>query len=572
LNQYRLVVVGIPKQLSLRGLLVWLAVLGTLVLLFSAALIGMRTHDVTSATKSVVEVYEPAAENVATLVLANSEMERGVSLYLLGETEEALLPFVGGERSSALALESLERLVAQDPTVGPLIDRAAAARIEWLEQVGRPAIKAVRDGNSGAADQILTSDESQQLYDELVTATATLSTEISRVRGAAFRDLAAFSDQLIWVLAASILGLLGSIFVAMLIMFRWVLGPLNDLRRQIRDVARRGSHNRPIVPTGPRELAAVGADAEAMRRQLVAEIDEARSAREALEHSAPLVTAIRRELSMAADPAAAGLQVHGEVQPAEGVLAGDWWDCVAMPSGEAAVIVTDISGHGPEAGVAAMRLKHLLDQSLASGSGPQEALSLAARTFADDESRFATVAIVCVDPETGAVRWANGGHHPPVLCNLDGEFRQLNRTGPLLSWIGGPWEIGETAMAENEYLLLFSDGLVESHDEDGEELQTDGLMEILQPIVVTKPEPSELVKQVLARARQRAVDWARDDVSLVAVALDRSSLEASSLATESRDTSEVGSNTSDLRLKSASSLPERSIFDRWKNRSKQSNR
>ena len=159
-----------------------------------------------------------------------------------------------------------------------------------------------------------------------------------------------------------------------------------------------------------------------------------------------------------------GVAVHGEVNSAEGVLAGDWWDCVAMPSGEAALIITDIAGHGAEAGVAAMRVKHLMALLLASGAGPDEAITLAARSFADEVGRFATVAVVCVDPPTGAVRWANGGHHPPVILTPDGQETELAPTGPLLSWLGGPWRVDTAAMGPDDVLLAYSDGLIESHD------------------------------------------------------------------------------------------------------------
>jgi len=44
---------------------------------------------------------------------------------------------------------------------------------------------------------------------------------------------------------------------------------------------------------------------------------------------------------------------------------------------------------------------------------------------------------------------------------------------------------------------------------------------LLRDVVAVSPDPTELVKRVLARARERAVDWDRDDVTLVAVKLDR---------------------------------------------------
>jgi serine phosphatase RsbU (regulator of sigma subunit) len=507
-------VTPIRERISLKRLLFVLGGMGVLILLVAGLLAGDRALEVTSTTSEVVDVFEPAAENAATLILANSEMERGVSLYAITGQESSLTPYVDGERRSALALQGLERLLAEDPVVGREIDRVAADRERWLAKTASPAIASVRDGDKQTAQQIVTDSDSATRFEELVVASAALGNDINSVRSQAFRELSALTTQLFWALAIALVVLLAAVVSAVLVMRSWVLVPLEGLQLQIREVASEGSHETPITPSGPKELAAVGVDAETMRRKLVSEIDKARNAREALGHDARTVSAIRSELRMSTDPAVAGLDVRGEVQPAEGVLAGDWWECVLTPAGKAALVLSDVSGHGPEAGVAAMRVKHLLVQSLASGSSPSLALDLAARSFSDDIGRFATVAIVVVDPTDGSLSWSNGGHHPPMIVDENGNCRKLERTGPLLSWIGGPWSTGRGILNVGEYLMLYSDGLVESHDNQGQELASTGLLAIAGQVAKGAPDAGEFVQQILAQARDRAEDWYRDDVTL----------------------------------------------------------
>lgn len=511
-------VADLRERVSLRAMLYWLGAAGLIVLILITLGVGSRTRQVSNEANRVVTVYEPAAEDVATVSLAISEMERGLTQYVLGGTEADLRPYVDGERRSALALESLDRLLGTDPKVDPLLVSAEASRTEWLDTVATPTITAVRADEIRRAKKLVLGDLNAALYDQLITDTDKLRYTINAERSAGFAQLSELSTQLSRIVALALLFLVIGLVIAGFLLFRWVLKPLNEVRRQIREVARRGNHERPIEPRGPLEIAAVSKDTEAMRRQLVSEIDEARSAREALEHRAPLVAAIRRELSMPTDPNIRGVRVHGEVRAAEGVLAGDWWDCVAMPSGEAALIITDIAGHGPEAGVAAMRIKHLMALLLASGAGPEEALGLAARTFADEVGRFATVAVVCVDPVSGNVRWSNGGHHPPIILKPDDGIEELERTGPLLSWLGGPWQSRETTMDAEDVLLAFSDGLIESHDKNGAQLELEGLLAIYRQSNDGVGE-EEAVRRTLARARERAVDWERDDVTLVALSL-----------------------------------------------------
>lgn len=508
------------ERLSLKALLFWLGGLGVLALAVTATVMGMRTYSVIETTDEVVAVYEPAAEHVALLTLANSDMERGVIFYLLGGRREDLRPYIEGRMRSALSLDALNRLLGSDPSVAPMTNAVAASRQRYLREVARPAIDLERAGDHKQAMRLATSDSSERALSDLAADTAALRNEIDREQRLGFRQLTELTTRLSRALVASALILLLALLAAGVLMFRWVLDPLTDLSHGIRDVARSGNHHRPITPSGPRELAAVGRDAESMRRQLVSEIDDARSARQALEQRAPVVAAIRDELSAATDPSLPGIRLHGEVHAAEGILAGDWWDSVALPGGGMALIVTDVSGHGPRAGISAMRLKHMLSLIMAAGYGPAQALTTAAKTFADDADQFATVAIVCVEPSKGLVRWGNAGHPPPLLRRADGTTTGLERTGPMLSWLGGPWSESEMRISPGDLLLAYSDGLVECHDSAGGQLGSAGLLALLDQLGDPSKSPTEIALQLLAGARSRSVDWDRDDVTLVVLALE----------------------------------------------------
>ncbi|MDZ7576750.1 MAG: PP2C family protein-serine/threonine phosphatase [Candidatus Nanopelagicales bacterium] len=508
------------ERLSLKALLFWLGGIGALALVAVATVMGVRTYGVIETTDQVVAVYEPAAEEVALLTLANSSMERGLIRYVVGGQEADLETFVAAKTRTDLSLDALNRLLGSYPEVSPLIEDAEASRSRYLRTVARPAIELRQAGDESAAERLATSKASESSFNQLVTDTTALRDEISSTQRSGFRDLSELTGRLSRALAGSAALLMLALLGAGALLFRWVLAPLNDLSIEIRDVASSGHHHRPIAPSGPTELAAVGRDAESMRRQLVSEIDEARSAREALEQRAPIVAAIRDELSSTTDRRVPGITVHGEVHAAEGVLAGDWWDSVALPDGGMALIVTDVSGHGPRAGVVAMRLKHMLAMIMAAGWGPAEALTMAARNFSEDPSQFATLAIVCVDPSKGLVRWGNAGHPPPLLHHADGSTTELGRTGPLLSWLGGPWSASETTIRPGDLLLVYSDGLVESHDSAGGQLETAGLLALVERMRGGATSPAEIASRILAGARSRSVDWQRDDVTLAVLSVD----------------------------------------------------
>jgi sigma-B regulation protein RsbU (phosphoserine phosphatase) len=352
---------------------------------------------------------------------------------------------------------------------------------------------------------------------EVDTATKAVQNAAPADRDTAIEGLAGVARRLAVALAVA-----GTVIVALLVsayflLRAWILTPLDELRRQLREVGTADHRNHVIVPTGPPELRAAGLDAEAMRRALVREADSARAAEGSLALEGPVVSAIRDELDTEPDPTAARLEIHGRLHPAEGVLAGDWWGVVPLPDERTGLVLVDVSGHGALAGIVSLRLRSVMSVALRSGFDAGTALERAATSF-DDESdgRFATALVVVLDPAAATLSWANAGH-PAGWLLPDGrtsDRMSLGRTGPLVSGLGGSWETRRAPLLVGDVLLAWSDGLVEARDaarEVGED-------ELARRVEETGTRvPSELVSRLLAGLRERAPEWSRDDVTLVAV-------------------------------------------------------
>jgi serine phosphatase RsbU (regulator of sigma subunit) len=354
-------------------------------------------------------------------------------------------------------------------------------------------------------------------YADVATATRAVQDASAAERDAAIEGLAGVARRMAVALVVAGIVLVLLVASAYVLLRRWVLDPLDDLRHQLRDVAREGQREQVIVPTGPPELRAVGADAESMRRALLAETDAARAADEGLTQEGPVVAAIRADLATDPDPVAPGLQVHGEVRAAHGVLAGDWWGVLPLEDDRTALLLLDVAGHGELAGLVLQRLRSVLAVALRSGFDPGTALARGATSFTDAaDGRFATALVAVVDPAAATVSWANAGH-PAGWVLPDGDPARRARlapTGPLLSALGGAWTTGTTAFDADDLLLAWSDGLVETRDADLE-LSDDDLAAVVARAGTR--EPRELVGHVLAALRERAPEWRRDDITLVAV-------------------------------------------------------
>jgi serine phosphatase RsbU (regulator of sigma subunit) len=303
---------------------------------------------------------------------------------------------------------------------------------------------------------------------------------------------------------------------------RWVLRPLDELSDQLLRVAG-GDLQTPVGLPGPPELAAVAAAAETMRRRILDELADAVSAREALQQGQPLVAEVRDQLAAHDLPILAGWSSAAALRPAEGLLAGDWYDVLPLSDGRFAVVVADVSGHGARAGIVAIQLKRLLEAALHLAPEPDLAMAMAARVFSDEAERFASCVVVVVDPESGTMTYANAGHPAPlVLRSDDGVVRvvgELEATGPLLSWlhldVPGAWRTRTASLAPGSLLVVYTDGLVEARPTGTtDELGVEGVLSALQAL--DELTPQTLVDEALDVARRWSGGRARDDVTLVA--------------------------------------------------------
>ena len=117
-----------------------------------------------------------------------------------------------------------------------------------------------------------------------------------------------------------------------------------------------------------------------------------------------------------------------------------------------------------------MRLKTSITLGLVAGQDPPQILHRACDAFADEPGRFATAVILIADTGTGEVSWVNAGHPAPRLIRPDGTLVRLDPTGPMVSWLGGTWDMNTTPLHPEDVILAFTDGILESRDPGGDEL------------------------------------------------------------------------------------------------------
>jgi sigma-B regulation protein RsbU (phosphoserine phosphatase) len=123
------------------------------------------------------------------------------------------------------------------------------------------------------------------------------------------------------------------------------------------------------------------------------------------------------------------------------------------------------------------------------------------------------------EPDTGRLRYVNCGHHPPLLVppgEEPGQAHRLETGGPVLGLLPeADFEEGNASLAKGDSLVLFSDGLVEAENRDGEQFGEARLRRIL---LSNRGLPADQIRQeVMAEVIRftAAAPPLHDDLSLL---------------------------------------------------------
>ena len=204
--------------------------------------------------------------------------------------------------------------------------------------------------------------------------------------------------------------------------------------------------------------------------QLVRQQQIEAQARERLEQELRVARVVQQTLLPKELPELAGWQVAAYWQPAQAV-SGDFYDFINLPDGNLGIVEADVTGKGVPAALVMASARGILrvaaEQDPAS---PGKVLAHVNELLCPDipPSMFVTCLYGVLNPHTGRFVFANAGHNLPAKCTVDAVV-ELRATGMPLGLLPGmTYDEYEGTLELGESLLIYSDGLVEAHNPQGE--------------------------------------------------------------------------------------------------------
>ena len=194
--------------------------------------------------------------------------------------------------------------------------------------------------------------------------------------------------------------------------------------------------------------------------------------RRRLEEELALARRIQRALLPDSLPALDGWDLHGLNVPSRGV-SGDYYEVVERSAGrECVLMIADVSGKGMAASLLTVSLQALSEGPIEDGLPPEEiSARLSRRLFKrTPPEKYATAFLGILETASGRLRYTNAGHNPPLVIRADLTVAELGPTGvPLGLLAAAPYSAGTIDLAPGDLLVLYTDGIVEAADPDGEE-------------------------------------------------------------------------------------------------------
>ena len=236
-----------------------------------------------------------------------------------------------------------------------------------------------------------------------------------------------------------------------------------------------------------------------------------------LERDLELAVKVHNQLLPCCVPALDGLHTAFFNQPAR-FIGGDYFDFFCDKVQNQGFVVGDVMGKGVPASMLMASLQASLRILGPTYDHMGNLMQHLNRLFRNNLKliRFISLFLMTIDVKNNILNYCNAGHHPALLFKSDaGKLKWLKPTGAALGLIKeSPYTVKSVEFKPGDFILLYTDGLVEARNDRSEEYGDDRLTQF---IMKNHTLPAE---DFVSRLRHEVESFAgdiTDDMTILAV-------------------------------------------------------
>ncbi len=199
-----------------------------------------------------------------------------------------------------------------------------------------------------------------------------------------------------------------------------------------------------------------------------------------------------------------GYQIAYATRPAN-TVAGDYYDVILRPGAtreedRVLFVVADVAGKSIPAAMLMATFQASLRTLSTSSSSLLELvtnLNHYACTNSQGGVRFTTAFFAELDPASGRLLYINAGHNAPLLRSASGSIEHLSAGGlPIGILAETAYQAGSATLSSEDWLVIFTDGVVEAVNAKGEEYDEARLTGVVHRN--SSGSPSDLLRDLLS--------------------------------------------------------------------------
>src|SRR5215469_9606038 len=170
------------------------------------------------------------------------------------------------------------------------------------------------------------------------------------------------------------------------------------------------------------------------------------------------------------------------------LMGGDFFHIARLNNDTAAICVCDVMGHGVRAALITAMMRAMIETHAADAPDPGRLLTQLNSEFTAILKQTGTLVFVTVlycasNIRVGSARFARAGHPPPLHARRrSGEVQSImiggDSAGPAIGIIpNAQFKTTEAKLEAGDFLLFFTDGIIEVEASDGSQFGIEGLRE-----------------------------------------------------------------------------------------------
>jgi len=224
---------------------------------------------------------------------------------------------------------------------------------------------------------------------------------------------------------------------------------------------------------------------------------------------------IQKGLLPGSMPQVDGYEISATMRPVH-FIGGDYYNVLRINNTQTALCIADVAGKGLPGALLMANLQAALKPLIRDNVQPGELCNRLNRHLCEimPANKFISLFYGVLDSNKNLLTYCNAGHNPPLLVRFNGGTRELESSGAILGQFPN-WDYGQANVRLNrgDILLLFTDGVVEAENEDGEAFGEQRLLQHARQIQTS--DTAALQQALLGKIAQHCGNEFQDDATMI---------------------------------------------------------